>query len=119
MRRSRSFDLLPFDPQIEHTCKRLNSERREALHEQQLIMVDEALHANEDERPLRDYVVPFHPQIEHTCRRLNNERREALQKQQLIMADEALHANEDERPLKDYVVPIVNSARPSIARHAV
>ena len=64
-------------------------------------------------------LLPFDPQIEHTCRRLNSERREALQEQQLIMADEALHANEDERPSRDYVVPTVNSARPSIARHAV
>ena len=58
MIRSRSFDLLHFDPEIERTCRRLNSERREALQEQQLIMVDEALHENEDARPLRDYDVP-------------------------------------------------------------
>ena len=42
MRRSRSFDLLPCDPEIERTSKRLNRERREALQEQQLIMADEA-----------------------------------------------------------------------------
>ncbi|KAH9672110.1 hypothetical protein KPL70_017603 [Citrus sinensis] len=53
MRRSRSFD-----PKIDRTCRRLNKERREVLQEQQLIMVDEALHGNEDARPLRDYVVP-------------------------------------------------------------
>ena len=58
MRRSRSFDLLPFDQEIERTCRRLNRERRKALQEQQLIMVDETLHGNEDARPLRDYVVP-------------------------------------------------------------
>ena len=58
MRRSRSFDLLPFDPEIKRMCRRLNRERREALQEQQLIMADEALHGNEDARPLRDYVVP-------------------------------------------------------------
>ncbi|KAH9768811.1 phosphatidylinositol-3-phosphatase myotubularin-1 [Citrus sinensis] len=58
MRRSRSFDLLPFDPEIERTCRRLNKERREVLQEQQLIVADEALHGNEDARPLRDYVVP-------------------------------------------------------------
>ncbi|KAH9734901.1 hypothetical protein KPL71_017554 [Citrus sinensis] len=58
MRRSRSFDLLPFDREIERTCRRLNRERREALQEQQLIIVDEALHGNEDARPLRDYIVP-------------------------------------------------------------
>ncbi|KAH9698609.1 hypothetical protein KPL71_024069 [Citrus sinensis] len=34
-----------------------NRERREALQEQQLIMADEALHGNEDARPLRDYIV--------------------------------------------------------------
>ena len=43
MRRSRSFDLLPFDPEIERTCRKLNKERREVLQEQQLIMADEAL----------------------------------------------------------------------------
>ena len=59
MRRSRSFDLLLFDPLIERTCRRRNRERREALQEQQLIMADEALHGNEDARPLRDYVVPI------------------------------------------------------------
>ena len=58
MRCSRSFDLLPFDPEIESTCRRLYREKREALQEQQLIMADEALHGNEDARPLRDYVVP-------------------------------------------------------------
>jgi len=58
MRRSRSFDLLPFDLEIEHMCRRLNRERREALQEQQLIMADEPLHGNEDARPLRDYIVP-------------------------------------------------------------
>ncbi|KAH9686774.1 hypothetical protein KPL70_014506 [Citrus sinensis] len=58
MRRSRSFDLLPFDPEIERTCRRLNKERREVLPEQQIIMADEALHGNEDARPLRDYSVP-------------------------------------------------------------
>ncbi|KAH9744682.1 hypothetical protein KPL70_003808 [Citrus sinensis] len=58
MRRSRSFDLLPFDPEIECTCRRLYRERREALQEQQLIMADEPLQGNEDARPLRGYVVP-------------------------------------------------------------
>ncbi|KAH9697798.1 hypothetical protein KPL71_023761 [Citrus sinensis] len=58
MRRSRSFDLLSFDPEIEGTCRRLNREKRETLQEQQLIMAYEALHGNKDARPLRDYVVP-------------------------------------------------------------
>ena len=58
MRRLRSFDILPFDPEIEHTCRRLNKEIREVLQEQQLIMAEEALHGNEDPRPLRDYAVP-------------------------------------------------------------
>ena len=58
MRHSRSFDLLPFDLEIEHTCRSLNRERGEALQEQQLIMANKALHGNEDARPLKDYVVP-------------------------------------------------------------
>ena len=58
MRRLRSFDLLPFDPEIDRMCRRLNRERREALQEQQLIMTDEAVHGNKDARPLRDDVVP-------------------------------------------------------------
>lgn len=59
IRVSRSFDLLPFDPEIEHTCRRLNKERREALHEQQLIMVNEAIQGNKNTRPLRDYALPI------------------------------------------------------------
>ena len=58
IRHSRSFDLLPFDAEIERTYRRLNRERREALQKQQLIMAEKIIQENRDARLLLDYVVP-------------------------------------------------------------
>ena len=60
MRRTRSLNLLPFDPEIDRTYRRLNRERRRSTSapNRQSIMDPPFVEGGGERRALRDYAAP-------------------------------------------------------------
>ena len=54
MRRSKSFELLPFEPEIERTLRKIKKETKQASFVQQETMAN-----NKENRALRDYAMPI------------------------------------------------------------